>query len=220
MLNKFVLIGDSLTQYSFDVQTHGFGAMLSNYYVRKMDVINRGYSGYNTKLVSDILQDVLAEFPSIAVATLCLGANDAVLPGGEQHVPLNLYKSKMLKMSRQILEKTNRFIIVTPPFVDDQLIEDRKNSVTIGYRNASIEVAKELGIPFLDLWSWFTGRDINSDKDIKPEDSKYLIDGLHFSKAGNHKVYRGLVRTIHQNWPELETLEPKFKNWRDLIKPE
>ena len=44
-LDQITLFGDSITQQSFNPATFGFGAVLSNAYVRKMDVVNRGYSG-------------------------------------------------------------------------------------------------------------------------------------------------------------------------------
>lgn len=43
---KIILFGDSITQQSFTVG--GWGARLADHYARKADVINRGFSGYNT----------------------------------------------------------------------------------------------------------------------------------------------------------------------------
>lgn len=49
MLDQIILFGDSITQQSFSQERgFAFGAELSNQYVRKLDVINRGFSGYNT----------------------------------------------------------------------------------------------------------------------------------------------------------------------------
>ena len=44
-LDQIVLFGDSITQQSFDPEKCGWGAYLANAYMRKMDVVNRGYSG-------------------------------------------------------------------------------------------------------------------------------------------------------------------------------
>jgi len=44
---KIVLFGDSITQMSFI--DGGFGSKLANYYQRKADVINLGFSGYTTR---------------------------------------------------------------------------------------------------------------------------------------------------------------------------
>lgn len=43
---QIVLFGDSITQRSFSVG--GWGARLSHHYMRKADVLNRGFSGYNS----------------------------------------------------------------------------------------------------------------------------------------------------------------------------
>ena len=40
---KFILLGDSITQFSFGVG--GWGARLADQYARRADVINRGFSG-------------------------------------------------------------------------------------------------------------------------------------------------------------------------------
>jgi isoamyl acetate esterase len=41
-----LLIGDSITQHSF--RPGGWGTRLASWYMRKADVINRGFSGYNS----------------------------------------------------------------------------------------------------------------------------------------------------------------------------
>ena len=48
---KILLIGDSITQYSFDVAKLGWGSIVSNAFIRKADVINRGFSSTYTHLV-------------------------------------------------------------------------------------------------------------------------------------------------------------------------
>lgn len=47
IMDQFLLLGDSITQQSFG-QDRGFafGAALSDAYVRRLDVVNRGLSGY------------------------------------------------------------------------------------------------------------------------------------------------------------------------------
>jgi lysophospholipase L1-like esterase len=39
-----------LLQHGFDPKNSGWVASLSNYWTRKVDVINRGFSGYNSKM--------------------------------------------------------------------------------------------------------------------------------------------------------------------------
>ena len=44
-----VLFGDSITEGGFDVEHLGWACHLASAYSRKVDVVNRGLSGYNTR---------------------------------------------------------------------------------------------------------------------------------------------------------------------------
>ncbi|CAO3573606.1 unnamed protein product [Mortierella alpina] len=56
---SFLLFGDSITQYSFDVAERGFGAQLAHVFQRRLDVINRGFSGYTTEQAIHLLPQFL-----------------------------------------------------------------------------------------------------------------------------------------------------------------
>ena len=103
-----VLLGDSLTQQGFGFsiggeRTTGWASKLAHEFRRRADVLNRGYSGYNSRhicqevidsnddesaIISNMEEDVL-------FCTVFLGANDAALPGERQHVPLNEYETNL-----------------------------------------------------------------------------------------------------------------------------
>jgi len=51
---RIILLGDSITQMSFS-SPGGFGAHLADVYQRRADVFNRGYSGYNTNWILELL---------------------------------------------------------------------------------------------------------------------------------------------------------------------
>ncbi|KAJ2449477.1 isoamyl acetate-hydrolyzing esterase [Coemansia sp. RSA 2336] len=51
--------GDSITQYAGDPENLGYLAYLSRLYQRQMDVLNRGFSGYNTTRAREIVSQVL-----------------------------------------------------------------------------------------------------------------------------------------------------------------
>ena len=216
-MKKILLVGDSLTQFSFDVDQHGFGAKLQNKFVRKFDVLNRGYSGYNTKWIADIIDKILAEFENLDMITLCLGANDACLPGNSQHVPLDIYKSKLREIAIKLLKKTTRLIIITPPFVDDNRGPERQNAVTINYRQSAIQVAQELNASSLDSWQLLANRPINHPTDITEHDLLNLVDGLHFNVKGNECIYRGISNLVDSKWPELDQTEPTEPWWQALV---
>lgn len=75
----WVLVGDSITQYSFNPE--GWGTLLASQYGRRVDIVNRGFGGYNSvwglKLLPYALQG-LGQAPQLA--TVFFGANDAALP--------------------------------------------------------------------------------------------------------------------------------------------
>jgi lysophospholipase L1-like esterase len=77
---QFVLFGDSITQKSFG--PGGWAGVIADAYQRRVDVINRGYSGYNTRWALSVVDHI---FPAnatgkIGLATIFFGANDAALP--------------------------------------------------------------------------------------------------------------------------------------------
>jgi len=124
---KIILFGDSLTQYSFDTANRGFGAALQNYYARRADVVNRGYSGFNTtwllphfKNVIRLLQAADSEPPLLF--TILLGTNDSVHPNYPQHVPLDEYEKNLRYYVDTLLShpmtKGTKIVLITPPPMD------------------------------------------------------------------------------------------------------
>eukprot|EP00798_Chlamydomonas_sp_ICE-L_P021410 gene21410-28368_t len=82
---RFILFGDSLTQLSFDSEG-GWGAGLQHAFFRKVDVLNRGFSGYNTRWILNTLDHVFegASRDNTLLVTVFLGANDAAKPDGPE----------------------------------------------------------------------------------------------------------------------------------------
>lgn len=79
-MDQFLLLGDSITQQSFG-QDRGFafGAALSDAYVRRLDVVNRGLSGYNTRQALQVLDRVIPtpEQAKIRLMTVFFGVSPA-----------------------------------------------------------------------------------------------------------------------------------------------
>jgi lysophospholipase L1-like esterase len=176
-LDQILLFGDSITQYSFDPFANGFGAFLSHSYVRKCDVVNRGFSGYNTKWAKPLLPAVLdttlpcaseSNHPRTLLATVFLGANDACIPETHrQYVSLEEYAQNLKWMIDLLKSKDIQVLLITPPPVDPARWEahclekgralDRTVENTKKYRNACIHVAAENNVPYLDTWELFLG---------------------------------------------------------------
>ncbi|KAK5708077.1 hypothetical protein LTR97_000617 [Elasticomyces elasticus] len=173
--DRFVLFGDSILQQSFSQNvTFSFGAALADAYARKLDVSNRGFSGYNTlqalRALSLCLPD--ANKANMQFLLIMFGANDARHPntpgGPDQHVPLEQFKSNVRHMVSHPSVKAHkdvRIILVTTPPVDEQkcLNSDQEKiphlgqtlrrtaSTTATYAQAIRDLGPELQIPVLDI---------------------------------------------------------------------
>lgn len=218
-----VLFGDSITQQGFgclgvDV---GWASLLASDYPRSADVLNRGYSGYNTKMAVDLLPSI---FPTgsgsdqnVLFCTVFFGANDAALPGERQHVPLEDYAKNLATIVNTIRGTTtksssdNKFpiILITPPPFDpaawrktrDLEVDGRANEVARSYAEQVQAVGTSHDCSVLNVWDLLEGG-------TSPEVyGKYLSDGLHLNEDGNRKVHEGLVDLIRREYPHLAPME-------------
>ncbi|XP_006515241.1 isoamyl acetate-hydrolyzing esterase 1 homolog isoform X4 [Mus musculus] len=118
---RVLLFGDSITQFSF--QQGGWGSLLADRLVRKCDVLNRGFSGYNTRWAKIILPRLIRKGPGMenpVAVTIFFGANDSSLKdeNPKQHVPLDEYSANlrdMVQYLRSVDVPRERVILITPP---------------------------------------------------------------------------------------------------------
>ncbi|GAV58378.1 Lipase_GDSL domain-containing protein [Cephalotus follicularis] len=212
MRPQIVLFGDSITEQSF--RSGGWGAELANTYSRKADVFVRGYGGYNTKWALFLLHHIFplaCTKPPVAV-TIFFGANDAALQGRtseRQHVPVEEYKENLKKMVQHLkgCSTTMLVVLITPPPVDEEgrreyarslygekamKLPERTNEVTGTYARHCVELAKELGLRSIDLWSKM--------QETEGWQQKFLSDGLHLTAEGNAVVHREVVKVFSEAW--------------------
>jgi lysophospholipase L1-like esterase len=98
---RVLFFGDSITQHGFNVDIRGWMSQLGNWWTRRIDILNRGFSGYNSRWGREIFDEVVVkENPDFLF--IFFGANDAVDPEVLQHVPLNEYEENL----REIVIKT------------------------------------------------------------------------------------------------------------------
>ncbi|CAH3177328.1 unnamed protein product, partial [Porites evermanni] len=120
---KIVLFGDSITQESFS--KGGWGARIADYFQRKCDVLNRGFSGYtsafNKLILPRILQCDHSPKGSVAAVVLLLGSNDSVVADLDQRgLTVEQYITNMTDI---ILQFTNdgisasKVVLLTPPAI-------------------------------------------------------------------------------------------------------
>lgn len=207
----------------------GWGACIADRYQRRADVINRGFSGYNTDWFlryanTETGKADLFEHDRVKLVTIFFGANDASdeVHNKRQHVPLEDYKNNI----RQIiaLAKTNfgsdvSIILMTPPpicsegrlkFQKERYKEkatgvlERTLELSCKYAKAVADISGELNLPLLDLWSIMQ---------TVPSWPTLLSDGLHLSPTGNKFVGEALLDTIDKLLPELAVkLDPVSGN--------
>nr|POE86433.1 gdsl esterase/lipase [Quercus suber] len=172
-------------------------------YVRKLDVVNRGFNGYTSAQALRILPGVVPP-PGVArvrVLLVLFGANDACPPGylTGQHVPLAQYGENLKAMVRHEAVRAQpgmKVLLVTPPPIDEWRVHDRGASWTAAttrqYAQRCRDVAEELDVPVLDLWGifmrqcgWQEGSGLVGDLKVpeNPTLGELLSDGaLGFTK--------------------------------------
>jgi isoamyl acetate esterase len=221
-----VLLGDSLTQMGWGVDGHvGWVSLLANAYTRRADILNRGYSGYNTRhAVQQLLSRLWNDPPTtprsssdastILFATIWFGANDSALPGQSQHIPIDEYIQNLTTLVQSFqVERKIPVILLTPPPVDekrwmkywgrDESREppDRQLHVTREYCQACRNVAVDQNCLLLDVFDLLGGN--NEGNGPEPAFSIHLSDGLHLSESGNTLVYEGLMTLVQNQIPNL-----------------
>lgn len=221
---KLFLLGDSITQFSFDTPTNGWGNLLANYYQsRQVDILNRGYSGYNSRWINQLLPkiattDVIKE--SI-IATIFLGANDAVIEGEVQHVGLEEFRRNITNIIDHLrtINESLVIILITPPQIDHlkwnstrdppAKVNTRHNDSVRKYADIIIDLGRTCTVDVLDLW--------NGAQKIEKKD---LVDGLHLNSTGNKKIFEGITQIITTKYPHLGSTSTDmithYPDWKSL----
>ena len=205
-------------------------------YSRRADVLSRGFSGYNTRHALNILLSVLTDCGAgtgrsgVLFYTLWFGANDAALPGTQQHVPVEEYASNIKKMVELIRaahkddasSQVPPIVLITPPPVFSPKWEDfckthgrdksdRTNEASRQYGLAMRSVGKELKCETLDTWTLLGGDAQGYER--------YLTDGLHLSEEGNKAIYEGLMKLVEDTIPNLAPMTEGEGRYGDVGVP-
>lgn len=210
-----MLFGDSLTQYGFGMNGEaGWAALLSSAYQRRADVLNRGFSGYNTFHAQGVLNRTMGKLETnVLFLTVWFGANDAATPDSCQHVPIEEYRDNLETIVNRLRVQLNRhrtfpILLLTPPPVDEVAlckaferdVPDRKNELARAYGDVVKEIAAlDVNCAVVDTWDVLDGE--------TEERGKYLWDGLHLNGEGNRKVFHAIMDTIKTHFPKLAPME-------------
>ncbi|KAI9144581.1 SGNH hydrolase-type esterase domain-containing protein [Paraphysoderma sedebokerense] len=240
MLKQFLLFGDSITQYSFEVQLRGWGAQLAHSYQRKLDVLCRGYSGYNTTQAIPVLSHILSTLPPLTAATIFFGANDSASTP-LQKVELDQYRSNLQTLIQMIKSHSNDclVLVLTPPPVQEEVWDkecmrkynehgDRTLNSAQKYATVALEVSKEMNekldkVVGIDIMSSFlkyaSSRNVGGQQngsDVVQEGLKDLLwDGLHLSAQGNDLLFKEIVTVLTKYGLGVDDLPMCFPYWRD-----
>ncbi|XP_010546010.1 PREDICTED: GDSL esterase/lipase At5g62930 [Tarenaya hassleriana] len=212
MRPRIFLFGDSITEQSF--RSGGWGAALADTYSRKADVVVRGYGGYNTRWALFLLHHIfpLDSLNPPAATTIFFGANDAALKGrtsDRQHVPVEEYKDNLRKIVQHLKKcsPTMLVVLITPPPIDEAGRKsyaesvygekamnepERTNEMAGIYAQQCVELAKELGVRSVNLWSKM--------QESEGWHKKYLSDGLHLTADGNAVVHQEVSKVLREAW--------------------
>ncbi|KAK2783968.1 hypothetical protein FQN53_008889 [Emmonsiellopsis sp. PD_33] len=205
---QFILFGDSITQGSGN-QEKGFA-------------------------FAPALQQ---EKEKVRLMTVFFGANDAVLPGFHQHVPLNVYEDSLTKILTHPVVQAHgtKLLLLTPPPVNEYqffthgpepepVSLQRRAAQTKLYADAARRVGQALNVPVVDIWTafmtavgWTEGDPLAGSKEAAPNEKleALLSDGLHFNPPGYRIMYEEVIKVIRECYPELapEEVPMNFPPW-------
>ncbi|CCK68851.1 isoamyl acetate-hydrolyzing esterase KNAG_0B04160 [Huiozyma naganishii CBS 8797] len=220
--DKLLLFGDSITEFAFNPEQFSIGTALTNAYTRKLDVVQRGFSGYNSRWGVRILKKLLSsESGNIVMAVVFFGANDACL-GGHQRVDVAEYVQNLQAMVRMLQDRRIKPIVVSPGLIDRGTWDaSRQEEISAGYVRTNeqfklyaeslVDWTQRENIPLVNLYKAFSEQKKHKCEDL-------LADGLHLSGDGYRIYYDELCRVIDEFYPELSAsnLPYKLPYWRDV----
>jgi lysophospholipase L1-like esterase len=238
------LFGDSITQQGFGVNGNiGWASLVAAAYTRRADVLNRGFSGYNTNHALELLPRVfgpLEQSSSLSSSsssssdgsdsssgmlfcTVFFGANDAALPEENkgQHVPLETFGENLGTIISRIRDRCQNgnssssfpIILFTPPPVDEDLWASFRE---IEKSDRTNQVARQYGDKVKQVAAEFGCHVVDTWEVLSGSTNdrgKYLSDGLHLNDSGNRLVYQAFMELLQEKYPHLSPMEDGEGKW-------
>eukprot|EP00878_Enallax_costatus_P018304 GHUV01019262.1.p1 GENE.GHUV01019262.1~~GHUV01019262.1.p1 ORF type:complete len:336 (+),score=88.76 GHUV01019262.1:991-1998(+) len=225
---SFVCFGDSITEFGYNGPS-GWVSLLSQYYSRKADVINRGMAGWNTRWAKQVLQASLQQLmpqqpsngssssstnssssgselwsPGVQLLTIWFGANDAVSPTGKDgylSVPVDEYKSNLANMVSTARDAgVPNILLITPPPVNETAWA-KVQGRNVSDRSTSQVRKYVAAAKALATELKLPVLDIFALVSALPAEERaaWSDDGLHPSASGQAMVFRALREAL-DNW--------------------
>ena len=213
---------------------------------RVADVLNRGYSGYNTRCelrdgcrggaamamaltpAGLLARWALLQLPHLiaqtqsapAVCTVFFGANDAAVSASTQSVPLEEYKTNLEAMVKLLRDAWPAcpIIIIAPPPVHEEKWDEGRGGPGGGMRE--LERTRLYAQAACEVAGRLKCESVDLfGRLIAREDWRdCLSDGLHLAANGNHELYDAVTAAIGSAAPHLdpELAPPHFPFWSDV----
>lgn len=169
-----------------------------------MDIVCRGFGGYNTDQGVLILPELLKLDSSYEIMTIFLGTNDAVETF--QNVPLEKYAKNLDEMVKMAKSNNIRVIVISPGIHDRDIFEKSDimaiakkligtNERNEQYMEAAKKVAQSNDVGFVDLFTAL------KSSPFPPTD--LLTDGVHYKPQAYAILFEELMKVIASKYPEL-----------------
>jgi lysophospholipase L1-like esterase len=218
---KLILFGDSHFQHGFS-QEAGIASLLADQLQRRVDVVVRGFAGYNTRFAKIILDHVFDEFKNIddiAGVLLLFGSNDAAVKTDDplcQHTPLKDFSKNIKEIVERLIERgipKEKIVLISPPPVvanqwDAHCVAEKKpysprdNFQSARYSQEMEEVAESHQTSFADLHHHL----INANNW-----EEFFADGLHLNRQGSLVFLETLQHNLDQILKEHPMIYPDWK---------
>lgn len=185
--------------------------------------------GYTSAWCAELVEPLLLSTnDNLLLVVIFLGTNDATLPfDTKYHVPLPTYKNNLKKMIKATQDKrpNAKILLITPPPIDaDRCAQVRKKQgrrpdrdvqTTRSYRDACLDVGREMNVSVLDTWRLFLGEEIEHRVQTL---ERILSDGLHLDVIGNQILGNAVIDIIRSEWAEIapESLEMMVPGHADI----
>ena len=193
-----LVFGDSITQFGevyyeegllVATIAAGWISLLRNRFARRFDIMNRGYSGYNSRWAVCIADRVFTAEEYVFV-TIFFGANDAAngKQNPKQSVPVEEYRRNIRDIVTLAKRKTKHVIVIAPPPVDSRIWVDRSNESVEQFARAAMEVAKAEGCDFINLYDKMTKS--------RHHPFTFLSDGLHLNAKGQIFLAKEIIECV------------------------
>ena len=209
-----------------DVYNRGMSGYNTDWFLRYLET-KEGYQDVFGSMKSGGSYSSSSSSSNVKLVTIFFGANDASCKelNPRHHVPLSRFEPNLKKIVDKCKDSFGndaKFVFITPPPVchksrleyQIQLYKEKasgeleRNLNLSGQYAAVVErVAKELGVPCLNIWKDMQEKSHdeakNSVDDEKHPWSIYLSDGLHLSREGNLFVGEKLNDLIAKEYPDI-----------------